>query len=319
MNLTLLRYELCTLRLPFQANNQGALIVKIMEGKFAPISRQYSKALSELVQACLTHNQAKRPSVTDVLQRPAVISQAAKLCIPLPGQADLTDAPRWSYYAGGENLGDTLTSFLSSSVNFSSSGSFASSAQFSSSAAAADARPRRARASSQALSAPGTPTRQMHRAQRNRHSKEHGGGGGAPAVSAAGGRGGGLPEAATDTLRSDSSSMTSSFRSMQDARFDWGSLSSGTTLAIAETDRASNDSADDEKDFEYPDYDSEADPAAEPAWQRRMCSHNVHALGPTGANSGVGGGGGGIIARSLNESELSWQMGRSKVRALHAL
>ncbi len=146
----------------------------------------------------------------------------------------------------------------------------------------------------------------MHRAQRNRHSKEHGGSG-ATAVAAAVGTG--MHEAVTDLARNDGS-MASSLRSVHDARFDWGT-SSGTTLGIGETDRTSNDSADDEKDFEYPDYDSEADPAADLAWQRRLCSHNAHALGPAGVS---GGGGGGIIARSLNESELSWQMGRSKVR-----
>ena len=52
---------MCTLRLPFQASNQGALIVKIMNGKFAPISRQYSKGLADVVNQCLTHQHEHRP------------------------------------------------------------------------------------------------------------------------------------------------------------------------------------------------------------------------------------------------------------------
>ena len=38
-------YELCTFKHPFEANNQGALILKIVRGKFAPIPSSYSSEL----------------------------------------------------------------------------------------------------------------------------------------------------------------------------------------------------------------------------------------------------------------------------------
>ena len=41
-------YELCTLRHPFDANNQGALIIKIIRGKYPPLPSTYSSQLSQV-------------------------------------------------------------------------------------------------------------------------------------------------------------------------------------------------------------------------------------------------------------------------------
>jgi NIMA (never in mitosis gene a)-related kinase len=43
-------YELCTLRHPFEAQNQGALILKILKGKFNPIPPTFSRQLAEMVE-----------------------------------------------------------------------------------------------------------------------------------------------------------------------------------------------------------------------------------------------------------------------------
>ena len=49
-------YELCTFRHPFEANNQGALILKIVRGKFTPVSNMYSTDLKNLVNSLLEKN-----------------------------------------------------------------------------------------------------------------------------------------------------------------------------------------------------------------------------------------------------------------------
>lgn len=54
---------MCTLRHPFEANNQGALILKIVRGKFDPIASTFSKELSEMVNSLLTRDYKKRPSI----------------------------------------------------------------------------------------------------------------------------------------------------------------------------------------------------------------------------------------------------------------
>ena len=41
-------YELCTPRHPFDANNQGALIIKIIRGKYPPLPNTYSPQLSQV-------------------------------------------------------------------------------------------------------------------------------------------------------------------------------------------------------------------------------------------------------------------------------
>lgn len=43
-------YELCTFRHPFEANNQGALILKIIRGRYEPINNKlYSPGLIDLI------------------------------------------------------------------------------------------------------------------------------------------------------------------------------------------------------------------------------------------------------------------------------
>lgn len=46
-------YELCTFKHPFDAKNQGALILKIMKAKYTPVSNLYSKDMRYVVDQCL--------------------------------------------------------------------------------------------------------------------------------------------------------------------------------------------------------------------------------------------------------------------------
>ncbi|CAL1171079.1 unnamed protein product [Cladocopium goreaui] len=46
-------YEMCTLRHPFEAKNQAALLIKILRGQFAPIDTKYSEDLRELIDGCM--------------------------------------------------------------------------------------------------------------------------------------------------------------------------------------------------------------------------------------------------------------------------
>eukprot|EP00762_Andalucia_godoyi_P006801 ANDGO_00910.mRNA.1 putative serine/threonine-protein kinase nek3 len=74
-------YELTTLKHPFDAANQGALILKIVRGKYPPIPSVYSAELRELVDICLSRNVAKRPTVEEILRKPSVIAKARALKI----------------------------------------------------------------------------------------------------------------------------------------------------------------------------------------------------------------------------------------------
>lgn len=42
-------YELCTFKHPFEAKNQGSLIMKIVKGQYIPISSKYSDGLRQMV------------------------------------------------------------------------------------------------------------------------------------------------------------------------------------------------------------------------------------------------------------------------------
>lgn len=62
-------YEMCTQKHPFEANNQAALLLKILRGKFNPISSGYSADLTEIIDLCLSKDYRKRPNAGDLLSK----------------------------------------------------------------------------------------------------------------------------------------------------------------------------------------------------------------------------------------------------------
>jgi NIMA (never in mitosis gene a)-related kinase len=61
-------YELCTYRHPFEATNQGALILKIVRGKFESIPGTYSQELKSITEMLLLKDTKRRPGLTDLLK-----------------------------------------------------------------------------------------------------------------------------------------------------------------------------------------------------------------------------------------------------------
>ncbi len=62
-------YELCVQKHPFQAHSQGTLILKIIKGKYSPISGFYSQELIEVVNLCLNKDYKKRPTASTLLNK----------------------------------------------------------------------------------------------------------------------------------------------------------------------------------------------------------------------------------------------------------
>lgn len=65
-------YELCTFRHPFEAKNQGSLIMKIVRGQYPAVSSKYSEELRDMVGSLLTKDYRKRPAIADILDKPAM-------------------------------------------------------------------------------------------------------------------------------------------------------------------------------------------------------------------------------------------------------
>eukprot|EP00435_Cladocopium_sp_Y103_P028265 s1172_g7.t1 len=64
---------MCTLRHPFEAKNQAALLIKILRGQFAPIDTKYSEELGdlrELIDGCMQRELVKRTKLTELLAKP---------------------------------------------------------------------------------------------------------------------------------------------------------------------------------------------------------------------------------------------------------
>jgi NIMA (never in mitosis gene a)-related kinase len=77
-------YELCTLTHPFDASNHGALILKILRGRYPPPSAEYSRPLRELVGLLLARRSERRPSAAALLAHPAICAKAQELGIATP-------------------------------------------------------------------------------------------------------------------------------------------------------------------------------------------------------------------------------------------
>ena len=65
-------YEMCTLKHPFEAKNQAALLLKIIKGRYEKIPRIYSRQMSDLVNSCLMKDYKKRPSIEEILTQEIV-------------------------------------------------------------------------------------------------------------------------------------------------------------------------------------------------------------------------------------------------------
>jgi NIMA (never in mitosis gene a)-related kinase len=64
-------FELCTGKRPFEANNQAALALKILMGKYDNIPSHYSQDLTWFVKSCLSVDYKRRPSAAYLLQMPS--------------------------------------------------------------------------------------------------------------------------------------------------------------------------------------------------------------------------------------------------------
>jgi len=82
-------YELCTLKHPFEANNQAALFMKIIRAQYAAPSEAYSPELRRFVANCLMRDYRKRPSCDEILRTPGMRDRAMGLNIAIPPDSAL--------------------------------------------------------------------------------------------------------------------------------------------------------------------------------------------------------------------------------------
>ncbi|XP_035698278.1 serine/threonine-protein kinase Nek8-like isoform X2 [Branchiostoma floridae] len=78
-------YELASLKRAFEAANLPALVLKIMRGTFAPISDRYSEDLRRLILSMLHLDPSKRPTITQIMAQPIVITALIGLYTDLGG------------------------------------------------------------------------------------------------------------------------------------------------------------------------------------------------------------------------------------------
>ncbi|EZG51798.1 protein serine/threonine kinase catalytic domain protein [Gregarina niphandrodes] len=65
-------YELCALKVPFEANNMTSLVTRIVDGKPPMLPAQYSEDLKDLYFAMLSKNPADRPTPGKILGIPFI-------------------------------------------------------------------------------------------------------------------------------------------------------------------------------------------------------------------------------------------------------
>lgn len=69
-------YELVTYKHPFNAMNQGALIMKIIKGKYDSLPLSTSQDIKKLIEIILEKNSTKRPYIYDILKHSIIINKS---------------------------------------------------------------------------------------------------------------------------------------------------------------------------------------------------------------------------------------------------
>ena len=77
-SLGVLLYEICALKMPFDASNLPQLYIKIINCNYPPLNNNYSDELKKLVKAMLNETSLKRPNIGDILNYPIIKSRIKK-------------------------------------------------------------------------------------------------------------------------------------------------------------------------------------------------------------------------------------------------
>ena len=68
-------FEMASLRVPFQGNSIQELYKKITRGIISKIPVIYSQEINSIIKLCLTKDQLKRPTVSELLEHPIIQSK----------------------------------------------------------------------------------------------------------------------------------------------------------------------------------------------------------------------------------------------------
>ena len=77
-SLGVLLYEMCALKMPFDASNLAQLYIKIIKCNYPPLSGNYSDELKKLVKDMLNETSIKRPNINDILNNYSIIKSRIK-------------------------------------------------------------------------------------------------------------------------------------------------------------------------------------------------------------------------------------------------
>ena len=97
--LGVLLYECCTLCHPFEARNQCALILKIIQAKVKPPENNTSPELSKLIMCLLQKDPLKRPRIKEILCEEVIRQKLEEHCFDLP--LELVNEPTTNFLASG--------------------------------------------------------------------------------------------------------------------------------------------------------------------------------------------------------------------------
>ena len=71
-SLGVLLYEMCALKMPFDASNLPQLYIKIINCNYQPLNNKYSNELKKLVKDMLNEVSLKRPTISQILDNPII-------------------------------------------------------------------------------------------------------------------------------------------------------------------------------------------------------------------------------------------------------
>ena len=71
-SLGVLLYEMCALKMPFDASNLPQLYMKIINCNYQPLNNKYSEGLKNLIRDMLNETSVRRPTISKILENPII-------------------------------------------------------------------------------------------------------------------------------------------------------------------------------------------------------------------------------------------------------
>ena len=110
-SLGVLLYEMCALKMPFDASNLPQLYIKIINCNYQPLNKMYSEELKKLVKDMLNETSLKRPTISKILENPLIKPRIRKFLNDKYFNSEFSHTILHNFKLGEKNGDEKMTKY----------------------------------------------------------------------------------------------------------------------------------------------------------------------------------------------------------------